>query len=144
MIGGPAEAAAGPPSREGTELKNYYFFFLLSILLISGACRSHSRSSKSFDEICRLVSGKSASEVEALLGKPDSREDLAIGDQRWIWWNYTSLEGENYAPELRGKVVHLEITFSSPIGLSNVSHSPSQWRVSSPLSVSFVLPQTGH
>jgi hypothetical protein len=139
--GGPALVCAGPFLQEGTPLKNRCFTFLLCVLLIWGACKSRPRSGKSFDEICRLVSGKSANEVETLLGTPDSREDLAIGDQRWIWWNYTSLEGESYAPEVRGKIVHLEITFSCPIGASNVSLSPSQWKVSSPLSVSYVLPQ---
>jgi hypothetical protein len=111
-------------------------------LLIGSACKSRPRSSKSFDEICRLVAGRSAGEVESLLGKPDNRQDLAIGDQRWIWWNYTSLEGQSYPPELRGKVVHLEITLSCPIGVSNASFTPSQWKVNSPLSVSYVLPQS--
>jgi hypothetical protein len=111
--------------------------------MVGEACKSRPRSGRSFDEICRLVTGKSANEVEALLGRPDSRQDLAMGDKRWVWWNFTSLDGESYAPELRGKIVHLEITFSSPIGAMNASLPPAQWKVSSPLSVSYVLPPAG-
>jgi hypothetical protein len=112
------------------------------MLMIGTSCKPRPRSDKSFDQICRLAAGKSASEVEALLGRPDTRQDLALGDKRWIWWNFTSLDGESYAPELRGRIVHLEITFSSPIGSSSAGLSPAQWKVSSPLSVSYVMPPT--
>lgn len=66
-----------------------------------------------------------------------------MGDKRWVWWNFTSLDGESYVPELRGKIVHLEITFSGPIGIANAGLPPAQWKVSSPLSVSYVVPQAG-
>jgi len=100
------------------------------------ACHSRPRSDKSFDEICRLVSGKTAVEVEAILGKPDTREKLQLGDWRWVWWNYTALKGDNYPPEVRNKPVHLEIMFSSQAQVPD-----SQWRVGGPLAVSYAIPQ---
>lgn len=108
-------------------------------LLAVVACHPGPRSDKSFDEICALVSGKTAAEVEAILGRPDSREKLAIGDWRWIWWNYTFLSGDSYSPEVRGKVVHLEIMFSNPAQEKMVPDS--QWRVGGPLAVSYTIPQ---
>ena len=111
----------------------------LSILLVAIlACHSESRprSDKSFDDICRLVSGKTAAEVEAILGKPNTREKLAVGDWRWVWWNYTFLKGDNYPPEIRDKPVHLEIMFSSQAQVPD-----SQWRVGGPLAVSYAIPQ---
>src|SRR5437763_110094 len=110
----------------------------LAVLLVAIlACHSERpRSDKSFDEICRLVSGKTADEVEAILGKPNAREKLPLGDWRWVWWNYTALKGDNYPPEVRDKPVHLEIMFS---GQAQVPES--QWRVGGPLAVSYALPQ---
>lgn len=101
------------------------------------ACRSSPHSRRSFDEICNLVSGKTTVEVEALLGKPNTQEKLPMGDWRWVWWDYTSLQGDKYPPELRDKPVHLEIVFSSPRG---AQLPDSQWRVDGPLAVSYVLP----
>lgn len=122
---------------EGTLLMRHACLFLSFFLMLSlTSCGPRPRSGKSFDEICRLVSGRSATEVETLLGKPDTRQNLEIGDQRWIWWDFTSLAGESYAPELRGKVVHLEITFSDPAG----NLSPGQWKVTGPFAVSYILP----
>jgi len=108
-------------------------------LIASLACQSGARSRRSFDEISGQVAGKTAAEVEALLGRPDAREKLPIGDWRWIWWNYTFLDGDGYPPELRGKVVHLEIMFSNPMQ-SDVPDS--QWRVVGPLAVSYAIPQS--
>jgi hypothetical protein len=126
-------------------VRPYLSLFALGILLIgTDGCHQHDqgpRSQSSFDEICETVAGKSAAEVEVLLGAPDSREEIPIGDQRWIWWDYTFLDGESYSPEIRGKTVHLEITFSSPIGPTRASTPASQWKVSSPLAVSYVLAQ---
>lgn len=96
------------------------------------------RSQRSFDEIYRLVSGKTATEVETILGKPNTQEKLPMGDWRWVWWSYTSLQGDKYAPEVRDKPVHLEIVFSSPRG---AQVPDSQWRVDGPLAVSYVFPQ---
>jgi hypothetical protein len=113
--------------------------FLGICLIVLSSCRSGARSEKSFDEICDRVSGKTAAEVEALLGNPDAREKLPIGDWRWVWWNYTFLDGDNYPPELRGKVVHLEIMFSNPM---HVDIPDSQWRVGGPLAVSYAVPHS--
>jgi hypothetical protein len=111
---------------------------VFGVLLVAVlACHSERpRSDKSFDEICRLVSGKTTEEVEAILGKPDAQEKLPLGDWRWVWWNYTSLKGDNYPPEVRNKPVHLEIMFSSQAQVPD-----SQWRVGGPLAVSFAMPQ---
>ena len=109
------------------------------VLLFLAACKSNARSGESFDQICSRVAGKTAAEVESLLGKPDARERLPMGDWRWIWWNYTFLDGEGYPPELRGRIVHLEILFSNP---SRPSLPKSQWRVVGPLAVSYALAQS--
>jgi hypothetical protein len=69
------------------------------------------RSPWSFDQIRQRVAGKSAREIEALLGRPDARQRLPTRDEKWIWWNYTALVGEQYAPEVRRRTVHLEILF---------------------------------
>lgn len=115
----------------------------LSLIFLWSSCRPASHSDKSFDQICDLVTGKTAAEVEELLGPPDARQRILLVDERWIWWNYTFLDGETYPPEFRGLVVHLEITFHDSL-LSRASHpapsSSSQWRVSSPLAVSYSIP----
>lgn len=98
------------------------------------------RSGKSFDQIQKLVEGKTAAEVATLLGKPDSRQELLADDERWVWWNYTYLDGANYPPEMRGQVIHLEITFESPVLSSEPPVPREQWRVSGPLGVSYTLP----
>ena len=90
-----------------------------------------------------MVQGKTASEIEEILGPPDSRQSLLLGDERWVWWNYTFLGGQDYSPEVRGKVVHLQITFANP-ELSGRDRPPySRWRVEDPLSVSYLLPAAG-
>jgi hypothetical protein len=118
--------------------------FLLFILLLAlPACHSnpHSgdpRSQRSFNEICALISGKTMVEVEAILGKPNARERLPVGDWRWVWWNYTALKGDSYPPEIRDKPVHLEVVFSRP---REAQVADTQWRVDGPLAVSYELPQ---
>ncbi|HEY4593721.1 MAG TPA: hypothetical protein VIJ61_15000 [Thermoanaerobaculia bacterium] len=84
--------------------------------------------------------GKTQAEVEHLLGPPDSTENLLLGDVRWIWRNYTYLGGKNWAPEIHGRVVHLEITFSGPLVAPAGREDRSQWRVSEPYGVDFSLP----
>lgn len=106
---------------------------LLLMLLAFLACGTSPRSHRSYDQIRDLVAGKTATEVEQLLGKPDLRETV-LDDQRWIWWNYTFLDGDQYAPEIRGQVVHLEITFQNP------STPGADVRVGSSLSVSYSKP----
>jgi hypothetical protein len=110
-------------------------FFKIGMLLILGvvACRPGARSSQSYDQIRELVAGRTSTEVERLLGKPDLRETV-LDDQRWVWWNYTFLDGDQYAPEIRGQVVHLEITFQAP------PTPGAEARVGGPLSVSYSKP----
>jgi hypothetical protein len=103
-------------------------------------CSPSARSRKSFDEIRILVAGKTESEVQNLLGAPDLREKLLFGDERWTWWNYTYLGGKDWAPEVRGRIVHLEITFAGPLGSATGEDEPSRWRVSEPYGVGFSLP----
>lgn len=109
---------------------------LLALVVLVACGRSWARSDKSFDQIRRLVSGKTADEVTALLGAPDSRENLLIDDERWVWWNYTFLDGEDYPPEVRRQVVHLEITFTR----SAAGPGRGVWRVSGPFGVSYSVP----
>jgi hypothetical protein len=114
------------------------------ILAVLCACgRLAARSERSFDEIRVMVSGKTAAEVTALLGKPDTRQSILTDDERWIWWNYTRLDGDQYPPEERGQVVHLEITFTRPeAGATALASGRSAWRVASPLGVSYTVPSS--
>jgi hypothetical protein len=113
------------------------------LYLTALACGPSARSRKPFDDIRSLVAGKTEAEVERLLGAPDHREDLPLGDERWIWWNYTYLGGKGWAPEWRDKVVHLEITFAAPIVAPVGSQGRSSWRVSEPYGVGYVMPDNG-
>lgn len=90
-----------------------------------------------------MVQGKTASEIEKILGPPDSRQSFLLGDERWIWWNYTFLGGQDYPPEVRGQIVHLQITFANPEVADSRKPSYAAWRILDPLSVSFVLPEGG-
>jgi hypothetical protein len=110
------------------------------VLLLCLSCRFAARSDRSFDQICDLVSGKTAHEVEVLLGAPDLRREVLPGDERWIWWNYTFLDGDSYPPEMRGQVVHLEISLTAPPDASEPHLLHPELRVDSPLAVSYSLP----
>jgi hypothetical protein len=111
---------------------------MLVLLLLAG-CSPAARSKKSFEEIQTLVAGKTEAEVKSLLGAPDHIEKLLFGDERWTWWNYTYL-GKEWAPEVQGKIVHLEITFAGPLISTAGADEPSGWRVSEPYGVGFILP----
>ena len=114
---------------------------ILAALLGLAACRHGARSNRSFEQIQSLVAGKTAAEVAKLLGPPDLKQDLLADDMRWVWWNYTFLDGANFAPEIRGRVVHLEITFESPATTAADPQIPRErWLVSGPLGVSYTLP----
>lgn len=117
---------------------NRFFLWILVLVSLVG-CSPVARSKKSFDEIRTLVAGKTEAEVRSLLGKPDHREKLPFGDERWTWWNYTYL-GKEWAPEVRGKIVHLEITFAGPLVTPAGDDEPSRWRVSEPYGVGFSFP----
>jgi len=113
-------------------------FLILSLALIFLACRPAARSSRSYDQIRDLVAGRTAAEVEQLLGKPDARETI-LDESRWVWWNYTFLDGDQYAPEIRGQIVHLEILFRKPLQ-SGPEPPLTAWRVGGPLAVSYSRP----
>lgn len=117
--------------------------FLLITLVILLACGQQGpKSNKSFDAIRDLVKGRTAAEVESLLGEPDSRQPLILSGERWVWWNYTYLDGKNYPPEMRGRVVHLEIIFER-VGhaAGNAKAALSELRAADPLSVSYTISQ---
>lgn len=109
-------------------------------LLIVGCSTPGSRSEKSFDEIRRLIAGKTAGEIVQMLGEPDTRQEIFNSDERWIWWNYTFLDGNDFPPEVRGQVVHLEIVFRNPAAPHEVHRPYSDWRVDDALGVGFKLP----
>jgi hypothetical protein len=120
-------------------LRSYSTALLLLGLTLPACCAPGARSRHSFDEIQQIVAGKTAREVESLLGKPDSRQRLLTDDERWIWWNYTRLDGEQYAPEIRGQLVHLEIVFQGPAG-ADAALARAEWRVAGPFAVSYSRP----
>lgn len=98
------------------------------------------RVERSYDEIKALVAGKTAAEVMELLGEPDTRRELLDEDEKWIWWNYTFLAGNDYPPEVRGEVVHLEVLFRSPSTVFQGRASPEEWRVDENFDVTYELP----
>jgi hypothetical protein len=112
------------------------------LLLLLASCHSSSRSDRSFDQIRSLVQGKTAEEVLTLLGPPDSRQSFPLGDEQWIWWSYTYLGGMDYAPEVRGRTVHLQITFENPSVTGSSKPPYSKWQIVDPESVSFLMPGT--
>ena len=97
--------------------------------IVSGCGEPAARSARSFDEIKRLVDGKTAGQVLHLLGEPDSRQVVLDADERWIWWNFTYLEGRDYPPETRGTVVHLEILFKNPERRQARRRPYSEWPI---------------
>ena len=73
-----------------------------------------------------------------MLGSPDTRQAVFDADERWIWWNYTFLDGPAHPPELRGRVVHLEIVFLNPGGGQTDDYSA--WVADEALSPNYRLP----
>jgi len=119
------------------------WIILLLLVFATSACGRSAKSEKSYDQIRKIVSGKTAAEVQRLLGPPDTRKPLLLGDERWTWWDYTYLGGKDWAPEVRGKVVHLEITFESPSLVGQGGDNKAEWRVSEPYGVGFSFPDGG-
>lgn len=114
---------------------------VFAAFLLTFACTPpKARTERSYDEIKDLVVGKTTAEVTKLLGEPDTRQKLLDEDEKWIWWNYTFLEGNNYPPEKRGKVVHLEILFRSPSIVLPSASPPEEWRVDKDFGVTYELP----
>jgi hypothetical protein len=123
-------------------------FGLLSLLMTAACSRTAPRSGRSFPEIRDLVTGKTAAQVEALLGPPDTRQPALLDSERWIWWNYTFLDGDEYAPERRGQVVHLEIGFDPPadqgglVATVREGRPPyDEWRISELLGITYAIPR---
>ena len=111
------------------------------VVLLSSCREPAARSARSFDEIKALVAGKTAAEVLYLLGEPDSRQIVLDADERWIWWNFTFLEGNDHPPEIRGAVVHLEILFRNPSPTGE--RSPySEWKIDDVFGVTFKKPSS--
>jgi hypothetical protein len=103
------------------------------------------RSARSFDEIQALAQGKTAQQILELLGDPDSRQVVFDADERWIWWNYTFLDGKDCPPEMRGRVVHLEIVLRNPrvTGRRGTEgRAESEWRVDDPFGITYRAPST--
>lgn len=110
----------------------WIYILLLSLL----ACRQGARSNQCFDDILRNVEGRTANEVQKILGEPDSRQQMAPSGELWVWWNYTYLDGKDYPPEERGKVVHLQINFDR-LSRDGEFSPQGELRVRGPLSVSY-------
>ncbi len=114
----------------------------VALLVATGGCRGpRARSDRSFSEIQALAEGKTAEQILQLLGEPDSRQVVFDADERWIWWNYTFLDGKDCPPEMRGRVVHLEIVVKNPVrSLENVraGRCPySEWRVDDAFGITY-------
>ncbi|HBL31330.1 MAG TPA: hypothetical protein DD490_31270 [Acidobacteria bacterium] len=112
-------------------------------LLFGAGCRGpRARSERSFDEIQELVRGKTAEQLLTLLGEPDSRQVIFDADERWVWWNYTFLDGRDCPPELRGRVVHLEIVIKNPVRLGAHRRPYSEWQVDDAFGITYRSPFT--
>lgn len=116
------------------------FVVLVLALMASSGSFGPMRSvpSRSYDDIRRQVEGKNAAETLALLGEPDTRQQVFGGDVRFIWWRYAVLDGPDHAPELRGRVVHLQIVFRNP-GKSAKQNPDAPWPMDEGLGVGFWL-----
>lgn len=117
------------------------WLYVIFSLLLSACGYQRARSEKDFDKIREMVKGKTSSEIEQILGDPDSRQAMLSSGERWIWWNYTYLWGNDYPPEFRGRVVHLEIIFAhyDKNGVARAA-SPGELRASNLFGVSYILP----
>jgi hypothetical protein len=120
----------------------------VALLLIAVGCRGpRARSSCSFSEIQALVRDKTAEQILQLLGEPDSRQVVFDADERWIWWNYTFLDGKDCPPEMRGRVVHLEIVVRNPLRNAEKAHASrrpySEWLVDDAFGITYRAPETG-
>lgn len=117
---------------------------LALLWIVSAGCQgTRPRSERSFDEIQALARGKSAEEILQILGEPDSRQVVFDADERWIWWNYTFLDGKDCPPEMRGLVVHLEIVIRNPMDpeSARAGRRPySEWQVDDAFGITYRAP----
>ena len=114
--------------------------FLLIVLL--GCQGTRARSERSFYEIETLARGKTAEQILEIFGEPDSRQKVFDADERWIWWNYTFLDGKDCPPEMRGRVVHLEIVVRNPDRVGTDRRPYSEWRVDDAFGITYRAPST--
>jgi hypothetical protein len=127
------------PSRCGVLLAS-----LVLLAIGAAGCRGpRARSDRSFDEIQALARGKNAEQILQLLGEPDSRQEVFDAGERWIWWNYTFLDGKDCPPEMRGRVVHLEIVVRAPRHESAGRRPYAEWRVDDAFGITYQAPSTG-
>jgi hypothetical protein len=112
------------------------------LITLVGCGSPRPRSQRSFDQIQALVRGKTAQQILQILGEPDTRQEVFDADERWIWWNYTFLDGKDCPPEMRGRVVHLEIVVKHPRS-ERVSRRPySEWQVDDVFGITYQAPST--
>ena len=110
-----------------------------AVFFLCGCLHQRARSEQSFDEIRDAIEGKSAQEILQVLGEPDTRQPVFESDERWIWWSYTFLDGNDHPPELRGQIVHLEIVFRNPTRPHEERRPYSDWRIAEGFGVRFKL-----
>ncbi len=124
--------------------RNGFLWASLAVWLIgaAGCGASHARSNRSFDEIQAQARGKTAQQILDLLGDPDSRQEVFDAGERWIWWNYTFLDGKDCPPEMRGRVVHLEIVVRDPEKVSVDRRPYSEWQVDDAFGITYRAPST--
>lgn len=121
------------PSRIGVLLAG-----LALLAMGAGGCRGpRARSDRSFDEIQALARGKNAEQILQFLGEPDSRQEVFDAGERWIWWNYTFLDGKDCPPEMRGRVVHLEIVVRNPERMNAAKRPYSEWQVDDAFGITY-------
>lgn len=113
---------------------------VFAVWVLAGGSGPAARSARSYDEIKHLVAGKTAAQVLHLLGEPDSKQVVLDADERWIWWNFTTLEGRDYPPEIRGTVIHLEILFKNPQRGAGEMLPYTEWLIDDVFGVSFRKP----
>ena len=117
---------------------------MVMLLIGAAGCRGpRARSERSFAEIQALAYGKNAEQLVQLLGEPDSRQPVFDADERWIWWNYTFLDGKDCPPEMRGRVVHLEIVIRNPSHRRDGPRRYAEWLVDDAFGITYQTPSTG-
>lgn len=122
--------------------KTWSLLAWLAFLLpaVTGCSGPQARSNRSFDEIQALARGKTAQQILHLLGEPDSRQEVFDAGERWIWWNYTFLDGKDCPPEMRGRVVHLEVVVRDAEKKSEDRRPYSEWKVDEPFGITYRTP----
>ncbi|HEX2251719.1 MAG TPA: hypothetical protein VHQ65_00455 [Thermoanaerobaculia bacterium] len=136
----PQRPAGRPPWQPSSRRSLRRALLLLVVLALACDVPLRPRSERSFAEIAASVAAMNGAEIAALLGEPDSRQPVFLRDERWIWWNYTYLAGEDCPPEMRGQVVHLEILLHNPAEESDAPSSYRDWRISQPAGVTYRIP----